>query len=117
MRLGDLDPQWFAEPARRGQGVSFWCPHCAGNPGVVRLAVAFSNPLDGGDPVSLSPRKLWPLLNVRPEGVRGVVTVAPGTLWNRAGDGFDRLTVSPSVDASRSGHWHGFIETGAMRTA
>jgi hypothetical protein len=28
------------------------------------------------------------------------------------GDDFERMTVTPSVDASQAGHWHGFINYG-----
>jgi hypothetical protein len=36
-------------------------------------------------------------------------------LWQRAGDTFDTLTLSPSIDASKHGHWHGFIQGGEIR--
>jgi hypothetical protein len=40
--------------------------------------------------------------------------VPPGILWRREGDTFDTLTLSPSVDASPSGHWHGFVRNGEV---
>lgn len=34
--------------------------------------------------------------------------------WNMSGDSFDNLSLSPSIDASASGHWHGFITNGEV---
>jgi hypothetical protein len=34
---------------------------------------------------------------------------------NAPDDSFDHLTVAPSIDASSSGHWHGFITNGEIR--
>lgn len=43
MRLSALAPEWYADvPTRRGQGMSFRCPHCT-----ERMVIMFSNPLDG----------------------------------------------------------------------
>lgn len=102
MRLVDLDPRWCTEAdstaadgsvtshaARRGMGMSFECPHCR----ETRLAVFFSNPVDGGPP---SP-------------------TPSGKLWSRVGDTFEDMTLIPSVDASSSGHWHGFIVGGTIQ--
>ena len=111
MRLVDLNPRWFSEEGRHGQGVTFDCPHCAG---AIRLAAAFANPLDGGAPVPLEPSKLWPTLQPRPDEAPGLVTVPPGTLWQRTGETFDVLSLVPSVDASNSGHWHGYLTNGAI---
>lgn len=126
MRLTDLDPRWWAAPGRAGQGVVFLCPHCR----KTWLCVAFANPLDGGEPwdVGTGERrpisKLWDVLyggerDERGRYVGGVlqageVVVPPGTLWTRAGDTFDALTLSPSVDASPAGCWHGFVQGGGI---
>jgi hypothetical protein len=76
--------------------------------------VAFANPLDGGAPIGLG--KMRPLLEaVQSAGMTGVVTVPPGFLWQRSGSTFDDLTLSPSVDASGSGHWHGWVQAGEAR--
>ncbi len=115
MRLVDLEPRWFAEPGREGQGVSFVCPHCAGaERSRVRVAVAFAIPLDGGPPISLASSVLWPAL-WPPKGVPDVVTVPPGIHWTRTGDTLETLSVVPSVDASQAGHWHGHIQAGEIR--
>lgn len=123
MRLVALEPRWWAEPGRHGQGILFQCPHCvaAQQPGraVVTLCVAFKNPLDGGLPWELnaSPRRLWRVL-FPSEDFEGFLSrkdylAPPGHLWTRTGTTFEALTLSPSVDFSRGGHWHGFLKAGA----
>lgn len=84
--LEDLDPRWICAGPRRGVGLSFRCPHCAG-----RLFVFFTNPIDGGAPL-------------------------PGhNAWMRTGASFGTMSLSPSVDAK--GHWHGWIQVGAVSSA
>jgi hypothetical protein len=113
VRLVDLNPRWFALPERHGQGVSFACPHCTGPvPDRTRLSAAFANPLDGGAAIDLAAKVLWPTL--AQGNAPGIVTVPPGVLWTRQGDTLETLTLTPSIDASRSGHWHGFITNGAI---
>ncbi len=114
MRLVELEPRWFAEQGRHGQGLSFWCPCCVGKPCAVRLGVAFAPTLDGGPPINLGSKTLFPALWPK-EGERPVTTVPPGIHWQRTGEGFDSLTLSPSVDASAAGHWHGFVANGEVR--
>jgi hypothetical protein len=110
MKLIDLDPRWAIDAdiviggerrhfeGRHGMAVSFECPHCvqrernAGDKRVTRLAVWFANPIDGGPP-----------------------TDDAKTLWQRVGETFETLTLLPSIDASKEGHWHGFITGGEIR--
>lgn len=110
MKLTDLDPRWAVDAdiviggvvrhyeGRTGMAVSFECPHCVrreqetGSKEVCRLAVWFANPIDG----------LLPTDDAK-------------TLWRRTGDTFETLTLSPSIDASSDGHWHGFIANGEIR--
>lgn len=92
MRLTDLDPNfWTAEAGRAGQGITFLCPCCL----TQHLGVWFANPVDGGPPAP-------------PE-------LSPAPRWQRSGDTLETLTLSPSIDASASGHWHGFIVDGEIR--
>lgn len=105
-RLTDFNPHWIDAPGRKGIGVSLDCParHCNG-----RLWVLFANPLDGGpayadDCFSLmfefyeatqDPQKEGPILD-RPCGkVR----------WQRKGETFETLSLTPSVDAHQCGHF------------
>ena len=109
MKLIDLDPRWACDAdiviggikqhfgGRTGMAVSFDCPHCVArerataNKRVERLAVWFANPLDGGPPTDDATH-----------------------LWQRTGETFESLTLSPSIDASSDGHWHGFVTNGLV---
>lgn len=94
MRLTDLDPGWSVTSeghaaGRTGMGITFKCP--CGCPDSY-LGVFFANPTDGGAPAP-------------PE-------IDPKPRWQRTGDTFETLTLTPSIDASKSGHWHGHITNG-----
>lgn len=81
IRLTQLDPHWWSENEnRRGQGIYFLCPHCRSD----YIGVAFQNPIDGGAPAKDS--KYY---------------------WKRVGETFENITLEPSIDASKIGHWHG----------
>lgn len=98
--LTDLDPRWVEHDGRDGLGVSFRCPGCSIDH---RIAVFFANPLDDGDQL-------------------------PGMLgWQRIGDTFETLTLTPSIRIYDHGspdaapvagreHWHGFITKGMVTT-
>lgn len=90
MRLADADPRWYSEGnGRRGQGINFLCP----NPGHEQCYIGcpFENPIDGGPPIE-------PVYN--------------GNYWQRTGESFDTLSLTPSLDVP--GHWHGFITGGEL---
>lgn len=93
----DLDPHWIRDAASRVVGVRFACPTCTSLEGAVNICVLFRNPLDGGQGA--------------PEGC-GLPGDNGGERWERAGSTFETLTLSPSVDCSRCGHWHGFVAKG-----
>lgn len=102
MKLTDLDPRWCSSggegvtrngqpvPERDGIGVSFDCP-CGCDQ---RCVVLFENPTDGGP---------------RLEGYTK-------TLWQRTGDTFETLTLTPSIlrTPPRGCGWHGFITNGEV---
>lgn len=92
VRLIDLNPRWVTSAGRTGAGLSFDCPGtcCATAAVRQRMQVLFRNPMDGGDPSVGEPR------------------------WNRSGSTFDDLTLTPSIDASASGHFHGWISNGEV---
>jgi len=115
MRLVDLTPRWFAEEGRSGQGIVFQCPHCPGSK--TTLAVAFKNPLDGGAPIELHTEKLYRLIDPAywDGDAKCMEAVPPGVHWAREADTFETLSIMPSVDASASGHWHGFVTKGEIR--
>jgi hypothetical protein len=95
MKLIDLDPSWWnvQMPGRSGMGLVFLCPCCRSQ----YLGVWFANPLDGGAPAPIE--------------------MMPAPRWKRVGETFETLTLTPSIDASRSDgkHWHGFITNGEIK--
>lgn len=107
MKLTDLSPRWFDVPGvgTDKDGVTFLCPHC----NTTRLAVQFANPVGTTPkpPMSLDDK-------LRHVHDLGTFDVPPGYLWQRTGETFETLTLSPSVDASASGHWHGFVANGEV---
>jgi hypothetical protein len=96
-KLAELDPRWIkatnpdcgGRPGAHGMGLSFLSPLDTG----LRINIWFANPLDGGPPIS------------DPD--------MPCHLWQRTGETFDTLTLTPSIDASPD--WHGFITSGECK--
>ena len=93
MRLSDLRPRWVTQDATRaGMGINFLCPCCM----IEIIHVPFSNPLDGGAPFK-----------------------DRFVLWERTGDTFENISLTPSIDASAvdasgKSHWHGWIRAGEV---
>lgn len=106
MRLTDLAPHWMVlRDCGDVVGITFRCPHCPpGERGATTyLGAWFATPIDR-DGLSLDERG-WPdFMAQHPER----------KFWARTGDTFETLTLSPSVDASQHGHWHGFIANGEV---
>lgn len=75
---------------RHGMAISFDCPCCR----TTRLAIFFANPIDGKAPTDDRDAE---------------------HLWTRTGETFETLSLSPSIDASKYGHWHGRITNGEIR--
>lgn len=100
-RLVDLNPKFFGnggegvtnlagEPVPRREGCALVCDCPCGCD--QRLVVPFKNPIDGG-PV------------IEPKG------------WDRTGDTFETLTLSPSIQRVGGCAWHGFIRNGEIVNA
>ena len=102
MKLTDLNPEWLGTggtgiteiatglpiPRREGTHISFDCP--CGCPHTVTVPLA--NPLGGGPDVS-------------------------GRGWQRSGETFDTLTLTPSIQRiSPCSNWHGFVTNGEIVT-
>jgi hypothetical protein len=111
--LTALKPRWYTTASSSSgakQGLTFQCPLCRRQ----RLGVPFTPALDGGP------------------------TAQAELLWQRTGDTFETLTLTPSIDVSRvtrrdgesdasyaersrpctqggESHWHGFITAGQIR--
>lgn len=102
MRLAELKPKWVVPNGWVGSerfacGVTFRCPHCPETG--QRIGVAFWPPIDPDGLVEKYSFKNWHPLS-----------------WVRAsGDTFDTLTLSPSLDISVAGHWHGHIVNGEVQ--
>lgn len=111
MKLTELEPRWasaYAAPEGTKQGITFLCPHCR----VVRLAVFFDAPICGSPAVDIK-QLHRDISEVENHPLRDVHVGA--VLWHREGDSFETLTLTPSIDASRWGCWHGFITGGEVR--
>lgn len=97
MKLTDLSPRWLAYGGKR-LGITFNCPHCQ----TQRLGVAFHH--EG--------------LAMAEDAC--ILAVSPDTkIWtetNPAEDTFENLSLSPSIDCSAVGHWHGYITNGEVTT-
>lgn len=91
MKLTELSPRWvkYGE-GRQGMGISFISPKSEDDG--LRIAVWFKNPIDGGEPINDKPTRC---------------------LWERTGDTFENLSLTPSVDASPA--WHGWITNGEAK--
>lgn len=100
MRLTDLSPRWVGYGDNDKAALIFKCPHCQD----IWLTCTFQ-------PIKMSHQ----LKIFQPEGTASHGQVVPSKqnfAWGRRGDDFETLSVTPSVDASASGHWHGFITNG-----
>jgi hypothetical protein len=98
LRLIDLHPQFLSTggdgitrdgvpvPLREGVGVECDCPCGCSAP----LFVPFANPIGGGPPVN------------------------PGHVWQRTGETFETLTLTPSIQRVGGCAWHGFITNGKI---
>ena len=95
MKLTDLNPTFVSGSGgvRKGIGIIFDCP--CGKCGTL-CGVEFRNPIDGG-----------PLYDP-----------ARNAHWQRTGETFESLTLTPSIHRSGAGGcgWHGYITNGEVLT-
>lgn len=86
IELSTLYPKWIGllRP-NSGEGLAFNCPKCGPSH---KLAVYFSNPVDGQKSAAWQEQK-----------------------WNRKGDTFETLTIEPSIQYPC---FHGWIECGKI---
>lgn len=112
MRLTELSPKWVSLNGWSDEnpfyiGVTFQCPHCIGKPEhgpdrARRLYAMFDKPID---PANLTAKWGFDVASWFPDQLR----------WHREGDTFDTLSLTPSINTSTSGHWHGTISNGELR--
>lgn len=132
MKLTDLNPHWVVlEEGGPRVALRFDCPHCVQfrqdriaalsrvdkNAGEF-LRADLENPAIGDPPTRL-------VVCFHHHGKAavedGYILAHHGAddtqhIWDLQGqDDFATLTLSPSIDASKSGHWHGFIVQGEIR--
>lgn len=110
MRLTDLEPRWLERDGRR-VGFALRCPHCRTTWLTCTLAPTSTREqmrtiAAAGLPHYVDDDGPW-----APE----VVSCNPVAGWTIvAGATFDDMTVTPSLDASAAGHWHGCIQAGEI---
>lgn len=114
MRLTDLDPHWLTclgAPPDAKLGVRFNDPTDQSR----RMAVFFDVPICGNPKVDLDAVKAvqhdvdhpdWEQFHELHLGVN--------LHWRCEGDSFENLTLTPSIDGSKWGGWHGFITKGEI---
>jgi hypothetical protein len=98
MLLTDLDPKWMGEHV-----FSFLCPHCK----LVRLHVK-NVPMHEDDQNELFfcyYGHLWNDISV---------PMNESQFWKFSSRYFSDMTVTPSIDAHKAGHWHGSITKGVV---
>ncbi len=102
MRLVDLEPHWVGLMPGHAIGITFLCPHCH----QCRVGVLFDVPIGGNSIEGIIGRSLTVALQ----------QAANSNMkqWHRQGDTFETLSLSPSIDTSEHGHWHGFITNGEV---
>ena len=106
-RLIDFDPKWIDAGDRKGIGVSFRCAtgHCTG-----RMWALFANPLDGGpawdgDCIQLMFDHYEATGDAQREGP--IMDRGCGrTRWQRTGETFDTLSLTPSLAMHQCGHFY-----------
>jgi hypothetical protein len=107
MKLAELEPRWLEKDGRR-VGCTFRCPTDRR-----WWQIIPAEPLDRRDQWSLAKAANGDDWNLQAAG--------PGVVWQFEGGienaSFDTLTLSPSVDGSRGGLWHGWIRNGEATNA
>jgi len=98
MRLTELEPRWI-----HPNMFVFLCPHCRKDWLTCKNAV-----ISDHEQFDLYEKEFGPDWNMK------VVPCNAGSSWSISGT-FENLTVQPSVDASASGHWHGWITDGEAK--
>jgi len=99
MKLTDLDPVWlspdvFIFKSPSGKGDLLTCKRVLMSRSEQQKLIYEEHPEYKGIPV---------------------VMTNPDFAWGFEGNDFNTLTVTPSIDASASGNWHGFVTNGEIR--
>ena len=109
MRLVELHPIWLERDGRR-VGFTFMCPHCQKD----RLT-CFAEPTPYKEQLKTMHAALGLAQDDEDGWPRDWVPSNPTFGWALSNlDNFETVTVTPSIDASASGNWHGFIANGEV---
>ncbi len=107
MKLTELEPRWFSVGDTTGiAGISFLCPHCKQD----RLGVR----IDHAAPHVISVHYDHDITHLSGDEQVWQITGDAPAFDGMTHGGFDNVSLTPSVDASASGHWHGFITNGEV---
>lgn len=103
MKLTELEPRWVHEHV-----FVFRCPHCRNTWLSCKTAA-----------MSIKEQfEHFRAANLEPAGPKyAIVPMREECAWQLT-DGnrdFATMTLSPSIDASASGHWHGYITNGEIK--
>lgn len=106
MKLTDLEPRWLTQDVfifRNPTGGNDWLT-CKRVP----MSMKDQYQMVYGDVID------WPGRKTEWVG-KTVVFTQPEYAWSFDGNDFESMTVTPSIDASASGNWHGFITNGEIK--
>ena len=110
MRLLDLSPVWLEKDGRR-VGFTFMCPCCQKD----RLT-CFTEPTPFKEQMKIMHTAMKTTPEDEDDWPIDLVPSNANAKWSLSSmDSFDGLTVTPSIDASASGNWHGHITNGEIR--
>lgn len=112
-KLVELEPHWL-EWGRRKVGLMFLCPHCR----VTWLSCMFEpTPLHARGPGRGvdTPNQFALFTKIIGEHhAHDVVPCNKAVAWTRTTDDFNTMSITPSLDASAAGHWHGYVKNGEI---
>ena len=102
MRLTELEPRWIHPNV-----FVFRCPCCRGTERALWLSCK-NVAMPSHDQCELFAKTIGEDWNMT------TVPDRAESAWSFSSSDFATLTVTPSIDASASGHWHGFITGGLI---
>lgn len=109
MRLVDLNPIWLERDGQR-IGLTFLCPCCQKD----RLT-CFTEPTPFKEQVKLMHAAMKSAPEDEDDWPVNWVPSNAAARWSLSSlDRFDMLTITPSIDASASGNWYGFVRNGEI---
>lgn len=107
MRLTELSPRWLSPDV-----FSFLCPHCC-----AAILTCKRKVMNHREQAELWRDQFdWDQEYQEVEWGSVVVVLCDSKCaWTMSSSDFETLTVSPSLNAEGSGHWHGTIEAGEIK--